>query len=127
MLLSTHSRSQYYWLASVVLGLVPWGAYLRPYSFKLFILLGFALALALIATSFLVAVKSPPWVITITLPLTLILCSSAATFLPVVLGVDGAEGVQPINGYTIVFGGIWALFTLIARALLAMWERLTAR
>lgn len=110
----------------MALGLLPWGVYLRPYSVEGLLLLGVALVIALAATGLLVAVRAPMWLVAITLPVNLILCSSAATLLLVVLGVDGAAWIHPLNGYTVVFGGVWALFALLARAVTAAVGRAAA-
>lgn len=124
MSLSLRSRNQRYWLVSVILGLAPWGAYLRPYTTEGFLLLGIALALALAATSLLVGIRLPNWAIVLALPLSLVLCSSAATFLASEAGINAVEKIPPINGYTIVFGGLWALFAFTVRAVPALWGRI---
>lgn len=124
--MSPFTRRQGFWVAALTIGIVPWATYLRPYSFEGFLLLGLALALALVANFLLVALRSPGWLIVVLLLPMLVVCSSAATFLTVALGIDGAEAIHPINGYTVVFGGLWALFTLLVRMIVAAWERLAA-
>ncbi len=124
--MSLLTRRQGSWAVALTIGIVPWATYLRPYSIEGFLLLGLALALALIVTFLLVALQSPGWLIVVVLLPMLVACSSAATFLTVALGIDGAEAIQPINGYAIVFGGLWAIFTLSVRVVVAALERLAA-
>lgn len=124
--MSQFTRRQGSWAVALTIGIVPWAAYLRPYSFEGFLLLGLALVLALVVTFLLVALRSPGWLIVVVLLPMLVACSSAATFLTVALGIDGAEAIHPINGYTVVFGGLWAFFTLLVRVIVAGLERLAA-
>lgn len=106
------------WLAAVIVGMASWLAVLPPDEFTAYALLGIALVLALVNVALLARTRTPGWLLAIALLPGLILCSSAATYLTAAMQLEDAEGIPPLNGFVLYFGGIWALIAIVVCSVL---------
>lgn len=111
-------RPAWHWLVGVTVGMVAWLILLRPDEVGAYALLIGALALGLAGVWLLTRAPMPGWLISAALIPGLILASSATTYLSAALPIEDAEGIPPINGYILWFGGIWALIAILACSLL---------